>query len=372
VEREMSLIKITLFASFLFAIASVAFGEMATQDKSDSGKTEAKDRKAVSKSAKEEGQTPAQPVGTPPPRKESKAIEATAIFEQSGILTPRGKFVFEPSLQYANSSSNRVAVVGYTVIPSFIVGAIEVKEVEDNSLVAALGIRYGITNRFEAEVKVPYVYRSDSSSTVSEGAQVPDKVFSADGNDIGDVEFGVRYQINQPSGDGAYFIAGLRAKSNTGKDSFEVAIDPVTNLATELPTGSGFWAIQPSITAIYPSDPAVLFGSISYLYNVERNATIGGVKSRIDPGDIIGFNFGLGFALNERTSLSIGYDHSVVGRVKANGTPLPTSLVTQVGILLIGYSFKYGEKNSLSISLGAGLTESAPDVQLTLRVPMTL
>ena len=39
------------------------------------------------------------------------------IFQQPGVLTPKGKFSVEPSLQYAYSSSNRVSVIGFKFSP---------------------------------------------------------------------------------------------------------------------------------------------------------------------------------------------------------------------------------------------------------------
>jgi hypothetical protein len=71
--------------------------------------------------------------------------------EQPGILTGRGKLVLEPSVQYSYSSSNRVALVGYTIIPSLLIGLVDVRELKRNSLTGALSLRYGLSNRLEAE-----------------------------------------------------------------------------------------------------------------------------------------------------------------------------------------------------------------------------
>ena len=51
------------------------------------------------------------PVGQAPAR-EGRAPEVAPIFDQPGVLTPKGRFVLEPSLQYSYSSSNRIALVG--------------------------------------------------------------------------------------------------------------------------------------------------------------------------------------------------------------------------------------------------------------------
>ncbi len=102
------------------------------------------------------------PVGQAPAR-DGRPPEVAPLFEQPGVLTPKGKYVLEPSLQYGYSSSNRVALVGYTIIPALLVGLIDVREVKRNTFTAAVSGRFGITNRFELEARVPYVYRSDST-----------------------------------------------------------------------------------------------------------------------------------------------------------------------------------------------------------------
>ena len=90
-------------------------------------------------------------------------------------------------------------------------------------------------------------------------------------------------------------------------------------------TGSGFWGVQGSLSMLYPTDPAVLFANVSYLYNQGRDIdqTYGAVTvGQVDPGDSIGFGFGFGFALNPRFSFSLGYSHSYVleTETELNGT----------------------------------------------------
>lgn len=320
--------------------------------------------------------SPPQHVGkAPEPAKDSRPPEIARIFEQPGVLSPRGKFTLEPSLQYSYSSNNRVALVGFAIIPSLVIGQIDVRSVNRSTFVGALTARYGLTNRFEVEARVPYVKRDDSTITrqlaqASEG----DSVFDSSGSGVGDVEIAARYQLNDGGGDQPYYIGGLRVKTRTGKDPFSVDVDPSTNLTTSLPTGSGFYGIQPSLTVIYPSDPAVFFGSLSYLWNIKRdvNKTVGDATfGTVDPADAIGFNFGMGLALNEKASFSLGYDHSIIGKDKVNGDTATLAQTRQVGSLLVGYSYRLNHTTSFSLSLGAGLTSEAPDLQLTMRVPYT-
>ena len=323
----------------------------------------------------------AAPASASPPTRRPEV----AIFEQPGVLTPRGKFALEPSLQYAYSSSNRVALVGYTVIPAILVGLIDIREVRRTTLTAALTGRFGITNRFELEAKVPYVYRSDTAvgREFLQGAGANSTIFDSSGKGLGDVELTGRYQFNNGGLDKPYYIGSLRFKSRTGTDPFEILTSKTVigfrndGIQTQLPTGSGFYGLQPALTMLYPSDPAVFFGTVSYLHtfarsNVTRNTDVGPeFLGKVAPGGVLGFNFGMGLGLNEKSSFSIGYDHASVGRTRVEGQPAADAVRVQLGTLLLGYSYRLSEKRTLNVSLGAGLTRDTPDVTLTVRIPTT-
>lgn len=320
-----------------------------------------------------------QPVGQAPEKKEETRPPAIAqLFEQPGVLTAHGQFVLEPSVQYSYSSTNRVALVGYTIIPAIVIGLIDVQTVNRQTWIGAATARYGLSNRLEVEAKLPYVYRNDDSVTrpLGTGAAM-DSAFNATGKGIGDIEFGARYQLNEPGTDRPYYVAGLRFKTRTGKDPFEVSYvsgsTPVSSLQEELPTGSGFYGIQPSLSVIYPSDPAVFFGGVNYLWNVGRDVNqdiLGQHIGKVEPGNAIGLNFGMGLALNERAAFSLGYEHTYIGRTKVDGVAPPSATPIQLASLLLGYSYRVNNKTSVSLTLGAGLTRDTPDTQLTLRVPI--
>jgi hypothetical protein len=328
------------------------------------------------------------PVGRAP-QPDSRPPAVAPIFEEPGVLTPRGKFVLEPAIQYGYSSSNRVALVGYTIIPALLIGLVDVREVKRNTTTASVSLRHGITNRLEVELKVPYVYRSDAtvSRELFTGTMV-ENVFQTSGKAVGDVELAGRYQLNNGGVDKPYFIGGLRFKSRTGRDPFEVITDCTTRcvgtnatgtgLPLDLPTGSGFYSLQPSVTWLMPSDPAIFFGNFSYLHNFKRSNVSRTVLSgeqealgEIKPGDVFGFNFGMGLALNDKASLSLGYDHSSIGRTYQAGQPVAGSVRTQLGTLLLGFSYRINDKRTLSVSVGAGLTRDTPDVSLMARMPLT-
>ncbi|QYF95890.1 autotransporter outer membrane beta-barrel domain-containing protein [Massilia sp. PAMC28688] len=309
------------------------------------------------------------------------------LFEQPGVLTPQGKLVLEPALQFGYSSSNRVALVGYTIIPALLIGLVDVREVKRNTTTAIFGARYGVSKRLEVEAKLPYVYRSDAtvSREIFTGTAV-ENVFSTSGKHVGDAEAGLRLQLNRGGPNQPFYVGSLRWKSRTGRDPFSVVTDCArrcigpnasgTGLPLDLPTGSGFHAIQAGLTWLFPSDPAVFFGSVSYLHNFRRNnvsrTVLGGEKEflgDVKAGDIAGFNIGVGLGLNEQAALSLGYDHSTIGRTRQDGVPVAGSVRTQLGTLLLGMSYRSSERRSINVSVGAGLTRDTPDVSLTVRMP---
>lgn len=322
------------------------------------------------------------------PSQEIQPPAVAPLFDQPGILTPKGKYLLEPSVQYSYSSSNRVALVGYTVIPALLIGLIDVREVKRSTFTGAFTTRYGLSNRFELEAKLPYVYRSDA--TISREVIVgsaSERVFNNSGRDFGDVELAARYQLNDGGANKPYLIGSMRFKARTGKDPFEVVTDCVTRcvgnttgtgLPLDLPTGSGFYSLQPGLTWLFPSDPAVFFGGISYTHNFKRSnisrQVLGGEREfigTVEPGGIFGINFGMGLALNDKSTFSMGVDLNSVGRTRQNGTPVAASVRTQLASLLLGYSYRYSDKTTYSVTVGAGLTRDTPDLTVSLRIPMS-
>jgi hypothetical protein len=312
------------------------------------------------------------------------------LFEQPGVLTPKGTLMLEPSVQFGYASSNRVALVGYTIIPALLIGLVDVREVKRNTLTGALALRYGLSRRLELEARLPYVYRSDStvSREVFTGTAV-ERVFDTSGRSMGDAELALRYQLNEGAPDAPYYVGALRLKTRTGRDPFTVITDCTrrcvgdnatgTGLPLTLPTGSGFTALQPSLTWLFPSDPVVLFGSVSYLHNFKRSGisrtVLNGEKEflgDVAPGGVIGFNAGIGLALNDKATLSLGYDHSSIARTRQAGVPVPGAVRTQLGSLLVGFSYRLNDKRSINVAIGAGLTRDTPDVSLTVRLPLSL
>ncbi|MGB5738068.1 MAG: transporter, partial [Woeseia sp.] len=204
----------------------------------------------------------------------------------------------------------------------------------------------------------------------------------AQGKGLGDVEFGLRYQFKCRKPTSPFLVGGLRVKSTTGSDPFEIATNSSLTgqpkFTTDLPTGSGFWSINPSLSFIYPSDPVVFFGSVGYLWTIEDDKgtshdtngnTIG--FGKVDPGDAYRASFGLGLGLNENSSFSISYalDQFTKTRIQTASDPEIAGSDVTIGKLLIGYSLRVNDGPPFNLAVGIGTTDDAPDTDLTFRIP---
>jgi hypothetical protein len=311
------------------------------------------------------------PVGEAPSQPDAPAATAQ-IFEEPTALTPRGKLVLEPDVQYVHSTNNQVALVGYTVLPALTIGLIDVQRIESNLTDYSLTARYGVTSRWELEVKAPYITENTTTETRPLAtASETNSYFDSSGSGLGDVEVAMRTQLNHFHGDNAVWIASLRYKTHTGTDVFEEPIDPNTGLQTRLATGSGFDAVQPGVTVLFPSDPAVFFGGVAYTYSFARE--VGHGYGRVDPGGILDLTMGMGLALNEHASFSVGYQHSIVDQTTqptpAVGLALTRVGTLQLGTLRFGVAYRLTDRFSVNTTIGIGVTRDTPDLEATLRLP---
>ncbi|MBC7906408.1 MAG: transporter [Rhodospirillaceae bacterium] len=316
----------------------------------------------------------------PPPKSESQQVvtasaEVPPQQEMPGVLTRKGTLVVEPSIEYAHTDVNQFAFNGVEIVSAVLVGAIEAKQANRDAVTATLGLRYGITNRMEGELRLPYMYRNDTSTnTFVSSGNIAQRTDLSD-HGLGDIEGALHYQLNDGIGKWPVMVANFRAKSTTGTGPYDVTRNAL-GIEEELATGSGFWGFEPSLTIIAPSDPAVFYANVGYLWNVESdidkqigNRTI----NTVDPGDAVRFSVGMGLALNEKVSFSIGYQHDFIMKTKtqfADGEVNSESL--SVGSMTFGVNWQMSDTTALNVSVGVGVTSDAPDVRLMARVPIAL
>lgn len=317
-------------------------------------------------------EAPPATVGQAPPAEE-RTRQVAAVPEQAGVLTPRGSVLLEPSIEFSHTSSNRLVYRGVEIVPGVQLGVIDANDADRNSAVFTLGGRYGLTNRLELELRAPYVYRRDRLTTLAQRDQSVTRTREIDGSGLGDIELALRYQLNDGREGRPIFIGSLRAKPPTGKGPYDVGYDEF-GVADGLALGSGFWGVESGLTMLYPTDPAVIYGGLSYNYNIpgDVDKAFGDTFiGRVDPGDSISASLGFGLALNPRLSVSLGYSHNYVFPTKTEiGDTTQESTSIQVGSMLMGMSYRLDDKRTISGNFEFGVTSDAPDVRLVLRTPL--
>jgi hypothetical protein len=318
-------------------------------------------------------------------QQEQQRVIATdpTLARVGGVLTPRGMFSLEPSYEYFYAQNTQAIVNGFTIIPGITFGTVDIRQSTQRGNLGAVTLRYGVTDRMEVNFRVPWLSQSDTIQTAPADTNAQPITIGPTGSGLGDIEFGTSYQINEGLNDWPVFIANLRVKSDSGRSPFDVPIytinDPqggfTRGLPKELPTGTGFWAIDPGVTVAWASDPAVFFGSLRYIWNVARDVDLqdsaGGPSARtsLDPGDGVGINFGVGFSLNEKSSISISYEHVRISASRSEGRKI-TGSDFDTGTFNFGLSYRVSDRMSVNLGVGIGVTDQTPDTRILLRVPI--
>lgn len=316
-------------------------------------------------------------VGVRPEVEEEKPY--LAIFSDvGGILTPKGSFYIEPGSEFTITSDNRFFFQGVEILDAVLIGAIEASDSDRRAVTESLGFRYGLTSRLEIDGRVPFIARKDRITGVVIDEDTA-TLRELTGYGLGDVEMGLHYQLNRGV-KFPYTIVNLRAKAPTGIGPFELPRNPTSGVELELATGSGYWTIEPSLTFILPSDPAVFFANIGYQRNLMAtpDAQVGSTIIReYDAGDAVRASLGVGLSVNERASINFGYDstyffktHTLVDTAGVlNDLTQPTAVV---GSFIFGASYAVNDDLRLNLNAAFGATDEAPDMRISLRAQIRI
>ncbi len=324
------------------------------------------------------------------PEDSDRPIELAVLDSRGSVVTRRGQLTGEVQFDYARSDRSRAVFRGVELVEAVLVGVFDINESRQDVLTESLALRYGLTDRLEIGARLPLIYRSDASivapvagSTNNDEAATIDN--SVKGSGIGDLEITARYQLVDGQPGVPFIIANLQGVFPTGSDPFAVPRDELGR-SLEAATGAGFYGISPSLTAILPSDPVVLFGTLGYTFNLGKDVdtVIPPVRiSYVDPGDALSASAGIGISFNQRTTLNLGYAHSwAFGTLSTTELLEPTpqwpgdrqtvSRDLQIGRLLFGVTYRATDRASVNWSVEIGATEDATDLRTSLRFPFVL
>ena len=123
----------------------------------------------------------------------------------------------------------------------------------------------------------------------------------------------------------------------------------------------------------------VVYGSVSYFHNLIRrfddiDEAEGDQPGRAQLGRALQFGAGVAFALNDRSSLNLGYTQRLVRktRVERDGDIWRDVAGSQANVALMnfGATFSIDERTTLITNIGVGLTDDAPNMVVGVRLPI--
>ena len=320
---------------------------------------ELQERNSEKASTPETEEQRAVPLAQPGPEEQKEqeqlirsAFERTLI-ERGGLLLPAYTLEVEPGVSYVHSSSDRVVIEGFSILPVLVIGDIFSERIRRDSLIASMTMRMGLPWDFQVEAMLPYRYERQMILTAD------NKEINRDIDGFGDLELALSTQLYRSSGETPDLLGSIRWKTRTGTDPYRPGAQE------SLSTGTGFDSFQGTLTAVKVVDPVVLFGSLSYTYNVKSTKSVGVIK----PGDSYGAQLGMAIALNLYTSISFSYDQRFTEHTSIDGTDVPGTYLT-TGTFSTGMTYSLSDAASIDVSIGVGLTQDAPDVQFNLSVPI--
>lgn len=317
--------------------------------------------------------------GAPPPSVEDLYQEASGFFGG-------GAWSFEPGLTYSHYDTRQLFLNGFLALDAIFLGNLGIDQINSDSLTLDLTTRYNWQQRWQFDVNVPVIYRETTYSSAGAGGssnQVSEETVTGDPR-LGDINVGAAYKFFDETASLPDAVFSLRVKAPTGEDPYGIKLEAVPgndslNVPEELPTGNGVWSVTPGISLVKTFDPAVVFGNISYTYNLEDSfsdiSAQQGVKvpGKVDLGNWIQFGLGTAFALNERMSLSMSFSELIAqrSRLKTDGGDWQsiTGSDANAAYFNIGMTLAGDEGLTIVPNLAIGLTPDAPDFTFSVKFP---
>jgi hypothetical protein len=209
-----------------------------------------------------------------------------------------------------------------------------------------LAARIGLFNRAEGYITVPVAY-------VRRELAFAESSVARNEYGIGDATAGMNLEIAGETARWPDVIAsiGLTAPSGSKPDEEGLSL------------GSGHWEASFGVQFVKTVDPVALFGGVSYAHQFEARYFLNDAVHSVDPGEIAGYNFGFGFAVNENISLSAQLSGSYQTGTSADGAKVFGSSSEPV-FLRSALTYRYSKGTYIEPSLIIGLDDDTPDFAL--------
>jgi Putative MetA-pathway of phenol degradation len=200
--------------------------------------------------------------------------------------------------------------------------------------------RYGLlTDGLELDVIAPVFVHAEQQLDFATAST------TTSSNGIGDMAGALRYQAWYESGWRPGVILDVQGKSRTGGNTLR---------------GTNSYNVGGGVTLLKSIDPVVFFGRIGYTNTFEYQG--------VNRGNIVEYNVGMGFSLNDRVAFNMQVAGAFVGKTKVQGQVIEGSSL-EIASLLFSTTILITKKLFIEPIVGIGMTEDAFDATFGVRIP---
>lgn len=218
------------------------------------------------------------------------------------LLTP-GEYAFDFGLRYIWREFEFPIVLPPDVLTE--------QRIRSRQLFMPFQLRYGLFENAQLFVDVPV------GGSVFETSHFASDFYTSKFG-LGDVTAGISYQCQAETDDSPAVILTASMIAPTGDDPFA----PTTiGFSDQSSLGSGFWGAGAGLLFTKTYDPLVVFGGFGYLHRFDRSYL--GID--FDPGHVVTYQFGAGFAVNDVMTLSTTFLGAFETTTKGDGVSISNS-----------------------------------------------
>lgn len=315
----------------------------------------------------------------------SQSVEAL-LQEEHALFNKR--LTLEAGVTYTHSDRKQLVLNGFLALDAIFLGNIALEGVESDIYRYNLSVRYGLTDRMNINLDVPFVQRTTTYQKGGAGgsAAIVGEADVTRDPALGDVSLGLSYQVVKEGPNNPDIVWNLSVLAPTGEHPYGVPTvehptdeeGVVLEVPAELPTGSGVWGATTGFSVVRTLDPAIIFANVAYTYTERESFSdirieAGKQPGEVDLGNTWQFGAGIAFAFNERLSMNMSYSQAVtrISKTREEGGKWQNIIGSQANAAILGVGVTYAMTKHLSMvtNVGAGLTDDASDVTFSLKFP---
>jgi len=283
--------------------------------------------------------------------------------EKTYSLSKKGKYAMNYDFSYSFFRDKQIDIAlepnGSTI------QRLRIQDDSQHSFTNTVDVSYGLKDNITLSLSLPLVYKIDTAG----GKETVG---------LGDVALGMRWQpIPLKRGLPTTTLYSSLSLA-TGDSPYEI------NSSKDLASGKGYYSLSAGMSVSKIIDPIVMYGSAGLTTGNAmgglNQAQSGRTLKSFSPGQTLSTSVGLAYSLNYDVSISASYQQSISTNARYTflqqndaGDPeyISFNSATQLSSLLnYTLSLRTSPTRIVNFSVGFGLSEDTPDVNLGVSMPL--